>query len=277
MFKLAEKIQRIEISSLWGGHKHIVWELRPEVNVLSGRNGEGKSTILNRLIQHLRSIPSSGEIVGGQQLGVKIDFTPSDATCIHYDIIRSFDRPIVPTADLPAIVETMPGVHTELDWQLYLVQRRYLDYQVNVGNRMIQLLTGGAPDARERATQAAMLKTRFLDIVDELFSETGKRINRQSNELPFIHYDQPLSPYELSSGEKQILLILLTVLTEDMQPYVLFMDEPEASLHFEWQKRLIAMVHELNPNAQIILTTHSPALIMDGWEDAVTEVSEITV
>ena len=277
MFKLAEKIQRIEISSLWGGHKHIVWELRPEVNVLSGRNGEGKSTILNRLIQHLRSIPSSGEIVGGQQLGVKIDFTPSDATCIHYDIIRSFDRPIVPTADLPAIVETMPGVHTELDWQLYLVQRRYLDYQVNVGNRMIQLLTGGAPDARERATQAAMLKTRFLDIVDELFSETGKRINRQSNELSFIQYDEPLSPYKLSSGEKQILLILLTVLTEDQQPYVLFMDEPEASLHFEWQKRLIAMVHELNPNAQIILTPHSPALIMGGWEDAVTEVSEITV
>ena len=277
MMKLAEKIQRIEISSLWGGHKHIVWELRPEVNVLSGRNGEGKSTILNRLIQHLRSIPSSGEIVGGQQLGVKIDFTPSDATCIHYDISRSFDRPIVPTADLPAIVETMPGVHTELDWQLYLVQRRYLDYQVNVGNRMIQLLTGGAPDARERATQAAMLKTRFLDMVDELFSETGKRISRESNELSFIQYEEPLSPYKLSSGEKQMLLILLTVLTEDQQPYVLFMDEPEASLHFEWQKRLISMVHELNPNAQIILTTHSPALIMDGWEDAVTEVSEITI
>ena len=74
-----------------------------------------------------------------------------------------------------------------------------------------------------------------------------------------------------------MLLILLTVLTEDRQPYVLFMDEPEASLHFEWQKRLIGIVHELNPNAQIILTTHSPALIMDGWEDSVTEVSDITV
>ena len=157
------------------------------------------------------------------------------------------------------------------------MQRRYLDYQVNVGNRMIALLTGGAPDARERATEAANLKTRFQDIVDELFSEIGKRIDRQSNELSFIQYDEPLSPYKLSSGEKQVLLILLTVLTEDRQPYVLFMDEPEASLHFEWQKRLISIVHELNPNAQIILTTHSPALIMDGWEDSVTEVSDITV
>ena len=55
------------------------------------------------------------------------------------------------------------------------------------------------------------------------------------------------------------------------------MDEPEASLHFEWEKRLIQMVRDLNPNAQIVLTTHSPALIMDGWEDSVTEVSDITV
>ena len=55
------------------------------------------------------------------------------------------------------------------------------------------------------------------------------------------------------------------------------MDEPEASLHFEWQRRLISLVRELNPNAQVVLTTHSPALIIDGWEDAETEVGDITV
>ena len=57
---------------------------------------------------------------------------------------------------------------------------------------------------------------------------------------------------------------------------VLFMDEPEVSLHVEWQQRLIGLIRELNPNVQIVLTTHSPAMIMDGWEDAVTEVSDIT-
>ncbi len=274
MTQIANKIKRIEISSLWSGHKHIVWALRPDVNVLSGKNGEGKSTILNRMVQHLREIPSSGEIVGKGRFGVWIDFEPADASGIRYDIIRSFDRQLIKS---DRILETGDGaVSTELDWQLYLIQRRYLDYQVNVGNRMIRLLTSGDPDAKNQATEAANLKTRFLDLVDELFSETGKRIDRTSNELKFIQYGESLSPYKLSSGEKQMLLILLTVLTEDEQPYVLFMDEPEASLHFEWQKRLITMVRELNPNAQIILTTHSPALIMDGWEDAVTEVSEIT-
>jgi predicted ATP-dependent endonuclease of OLD family len=55
------------------------------------------------------------------------------------------------------------------------------------------------------------------------------------------------------------------------------MDEPEVSLHIEWQKRLIDLIVELNPNVQIILTTHSPAVIMNGWLDKVTEVSDIEV
>lgn len=275
MIKFANYISHIEISSLWSGHKHIVWNLNPDVNVLSGHNGAGKSTILNRLIQHLRSMPSTGDLKGNTRLGVKIEYDPSDATSIHYDVIRSFDRKILSAEPIGALNDAR--IVTELDWQLYLVQRRYLDYQVNVGNRMIALLTSGDPEAREKATAAANAKTRFLDIVDELFAETGKRIDRTSNELSFLQYDEKLSPYLLSSGEKQILLILLTVLTEDQQHYVLFMDEPEASLHFEWQKSLISLVRELNPNAQVILTTHSPALIMDGWEHAVTEVGDITV
>jgi predicted ATP-binding protein involved in virulence len=48
-------------------------------------------------------------------------------------------------------------------------------------------------------------------------------------------------------------------------------------LHIEWQQRMISLIRELNPQVQIILTTHSPAVIMDGWADAVTEVSDITL
>ena len=119
-------------------------------------------------------------------------------------------------------------------------------------------------------------KRRFQDIIDELFSETGKRIIRTKNEIRFTQIGETLVPYQLSSGEKQMLAILLTVLVEDNENYVLFMDEPEVSLHVEWQQRLIELILSLNPNVQIILTTHSPALVMNGWMDRVTEVSDIT-
>lgn len=271
----ANYISRIEISSLWSGHKHIVWQLRPDVNVLSGKNGAGKSTILSRMVQQVGSLSTSGELHTVARLGVKLDLCPADAQRIRYDVVRSVDRQMVTNERVTTLDDGQ--VMTELDWQLYQLQRRYLDYQVNVGNRMIALLTSGCDAAREEAATAAAAKTQFLDLVDELFAETGKRIDRESNELRFLQYEEVLSPYVLSSGEKQMLIILLTTLTQDRQPYVLFMDEPEVSLHFDWQKRLISMVRSLNPNAQIILTTHSPAVIMDGWEDYVTEVSEITL
>ena len=77
-------------------------------------------------------------------------------------------------------------------------------------------------------------------------------------------------------AKNKCLLFLLTVLVRNGRHCVLFMDEPEASLHIEWQQKLIGMIRELNHNVQIIMTTHSPAVIMEGWLDAVTEVSDIS-
>ena len=255
---------------MWG-RKNISWELNPEVNILSGVNGIGKSTILNRSVHSLDGL-KGGSLPSEASDGVKLVFEPEDATYIHYDVIRSFDRPLLHGDLMEKMADK--NVKSELDWQLYQLQRRYLDYQVNVGNRIIESLTVGNP---EEAASLSFPKTKFQNLVDELFGETGKKIIRKSNEILFEQDGDTLYPYQLSSGEKQLLVILLTVLVQDNCPGVLFMDEPEVSLHVEWQQRLIGLIRELNPNVQIILTTHSPAMIMDGWLDAVTEVSDITV
>ena len=141
---------------------------------------------------------------------------------------------------------------------------------------MIELLGSEDEQMRARAPQLSVPKRKFQDMIDELFGYTRKRIDRKSNEIVFYQDDERLSPYKLSSGEKQMLVILLTVLVREGTHSVLFMDEPEASLHIEWQQKLIGMIRRLNPDVQLILSTHSPAVIMEGWLDAVTEVSEIT-
>ena len=278
MQKFADYIRKIEIESLWSGKKHIVWELNPKVNILSGINGVGKSTIINKVV---KGLSAGGEFPSHMLKGVRIEVEPQDCRWIRYDMIRSLDSSVMATlADgdssmkqaLAALSSNATG--SLLDIQLYQLQRKYLDYQVNVGNRIIEQLQAGNMDAAQQLSQK---KTRFQDLVDELFAETGKRIIRTENEIRFTQIGEQLMPYQLSSGEKQMLAILLTVLVEDQQPYVLFMDEPEVSLHIEWQKRLIDLCLELNPNVQIILTTHSPAVIMNGWMDSVTEVTDITV
>ena len=266
--KYADCIRMIEIDSLWSGKKHIVWHLDPNVNILSGINGVGKSTILNKVF---RSVNTNGDLQNHLLKGVHLVVEPEDATHIRYDIIRSMDSPLLNNETINMVDAR---ISSALDFQLYHLQRKYLDYQVNIGNRIISALQQGRTDAAQELSKP---KTRFQDIVDDLFEETGKKIVRTENEIRFSQIGETLVPYQLSSGEKQMLAILLTVLVEDQQPYVLFMDEPEVSLHIEWQKRLIDLVVEMNPNVQIILTTHSPAVIMNGWMDKVTEVSDITI
>ena len=268
--KYADYIQQIEIDSLWGGRKHVVWNLDRQVNILSGINGVGKSTIINKVV---KSLSTNGDIVNHLLKGVRLRTQPADATHIRFDVIRSFDRPIL---NAESVNKMDVSLATELDWQLYKLQRKYLDYQENIGNKMIAALQSGAADAAQQAQQISEPKKMFQDIIDDLFRETGKKIVRTENEIRFSQIGETLVPYQLSSGEKQMLAIMLTVLVEDRQPYVLFMDEPEVSLHVDWQQRLIDLILQLNPNVQIILTTHSPAVIMNGWMDSVTEVSDIT-
>lgn len=229
MKKYAEYIQQVEIAELWNGRKHIVWHLDPEVNVLSGANGIGKSTILNRVVSGVKSLD------GLEESGISIVTYPEDANMLRYDII------------------TTPEVRSEFDENLILLQERVSHYPHN--DRW----------------------TLFCDIVDDMFSVTEKTINRDAVQVELWQWGEQLNLKLLSSGEKQLLIILMTVLLEDGDHTVLFMDEPEVSLHIEWQQSLLDTILRLNPNVQIILTTHSPAIIMNGWMDKVTEVSDITV
>lgn len=81
----ANYIKRIEIDGLWDRF-NIVWDLRPDVNILSGINGVGKTTILNRSVGYLEQL--SGEVKSDEKNGVHIFFDNPEATYIPYDVIR---------------------------------------------------------------------------------------------------------------------------------------------------------------------------------------------
>lgn len=61
---------------------------------------------------------------------------------------------------------------------------------------------------------------------------------------------------KLSSGEKQILsFICYNILSTDS---TIFIDEPELSLHIDWQSMLLPILLEQNNNNQFFIATHSP-------------------
>jgi predicted ATP-dependent endonuclease of OLD family len=44
---------------------------------------------------------------------------------------------------------------------------------------------------------------------------------------------------------------------------VFIIDEPELSLHVQWQELFVSSVISANPNVQYIMATHSPSIILD--------------
>ena len=123
------------------------------------------------------------------------------------------------------------------------------------------------------------IKTRianFCNTVNELLKETDKRIDIEGNKFIINSSGTILSTNNLSSGEKQVLLILLRVFLLDEKESVVLIDEPENSLDISWQYKLIDLLVKMNPNAQFFITTHSPSIFGDGWGDRIIYMEDVT-
>lgn len=125
-----------------------------------------------------------------------------------------------------------------------------------------------------------ILETRGIfsiyQYLDEFYSETNKIAKRKAGSFLFNLNGKEIDCYHLSTGEKQLLLIFLIVFNTKGEPCILLMDEPDLGLHVTWKEKFISTLRKINPNAQIILTTHAPSMVR-GWVEHVKEVKQITV
>jgi predicted ATPase len=113
-------------------------------------------------------------------------------------------------------------------------------------------------------------------LIDQLFAHTKKTIDRDSNDILFRDKEgKKITPYRLSSGEKHMLIMLMTALVQDNKHAIMIMDEPEISLHTDWQEDLISNIRKINPNVQLIMATHSPSIVMNGWQDKIFEIDDL--
>lgn len=199
---------------------------------------------------------------------------------LNIDVIRTFDIAL-PSSLLTSKLDSYKdeGVRTELDLELHELLTRYAYYLSEIATK-IELYLGrirGGEIEWDYIDNLYRSKHIFEHIIKDSFSQTDKQMVIENGHLGFrsLLNNSYISVYQLSAGEKQLLHILLTVLLEEEKEYILLMDEPEISLHIDWQAELISYIQALNPNSQIVIVTHSPSLIIDGWQDYVKNIEEI--
>lgn len=251
-------VKKVEINDLWG-YKNLHWNnVHPDVNIIVGINGSGKSTLLNTLCAFLKGTKIKYE---NSSYSVSIENAPANQEVL-IEFISTFDTlPIKSSkSDTPLTLELLDIIYTTGKGT-----NSFYDYRLKATN------------IPKQATLINKRIQQLYTLIDNQFSLTGKRIaiDLETNKLVFKDQKKTLQLENLSSGEKQFLLIIFKVFLMEEKPYILLMDEPEISLHIDWQYELINVIRELNPNCQVIISTHSPSVFGDGWGDKVVYMEEI--
>ncbi|AVH61968.1 AAA family ATPase [Nostoc sp. 'Peltigera membranacea cyanobiont' N6] len=109
------------------------------------------------------------------------------------------------------------------------------------------------------------LENKKLEVSKDMFNTKNTFIQVKFNDNSIIS-----GLGALSSGERQVATMLYAA-THMSQEQVVLIDEPEISLHIDWQRLLLKKMSEQLPNPQIIVCTHSP-FIAEEYADNLKEL-----
>jgi energy-coupling factor transporter ATP-binding protein EcfA2 len=105
--------------------------------------------------------------------------------------------------------------------------------------------------------------TTFVNTINEFLRDKQVKLNVKDGLNIFIDDEHILPPEKLSSGEKQLLLLLCNTLTARDKATIFIIDEPEISLNVKWQRNLIRALLDCTKGSQVqfLIATHSIELL----------------
>lgn len=324
-------IKNVKITNLFG-EKDVDWNLN-KVNVLVGKNGLGKSTIL-RLINSALTLEEVNDIRLCNEVSVILNSGKTNQLKKDIDAFRMTLEKIKNNFDLSNFIKnTLKKTVNEEKITPELItalQNKVIDHissqmdDVESYNSISDIPLGYVPTVQEveslktefistvnmsansintvtkstgehttlldieieseikRLTDNISKNTekelgsKFEDALNNFFKETGKKVQFIDEQLIItLENGKTLSFKHLSSGERQIIFIFLKVINGSVNRSLILMDEPEISLHLSWQEKLLDEITKVNDVSQIIIVTHSPAIVMNGWFDCLTDIDSI--
>ena len=148
------------------------------------------------------------------------------------------------------------------------------DLTVLLGTRRIHSVVQEWKKLTNKQEKIYKPKNTFLKVINSLMQRKELIIN-DKNELEAKTKGGKIFPLKyLSSGEKQLLIILGEALLQQSVPWIYIADEPELSLHVTWQENLVTNLRNVNPNAQIIFATHSPDIV-SSYDNCVFDMEKV--
>jgi len=113
----------------------------------------------------------------------------------------------------------------------------------------------------------------FIEL-NKFFALTNRKLVWANGHVAMkVNGGDPVPWIAFSKGEKTLVALLMTTYLYGASALFVF-DEPDLSLHMEWQKMLLPALLSLAPNAQFIISTHSPFLVMNTNSEQIINLAK---
>jgi len=282
------RLRGLEVRNL-AFYEDFGWAFQPQVNVLLGKNGYGKSHLLRAITALLLNDPDKARLFftdSRQDAYLKLTLDRGDTPQTIHRVPLKFEQTIgqVPILAIPDArfinrsrdtISRTESEHTDLkkDGAYHFLYEE--PYEAVIQNFLTQLCID-IDKAGLDAELPRLVKKVVHALTDRSFAFHEVRNLGQGRYRCLIitegNPDTPLPIQKASQGTLSVLAMFgliydyLRVVSErdrDVlnRPAIVFIDEIDAHLHPSWQQKIVNLLREHFPRVQFIITAHSPLVV----------------
>lgn len=247
--------------------------------ILTGKNGSGKTSIVEALAGYLNSMLTGGFGQDKRGLDIRFNTNVEDISSLgaekpYISAYYSADR--IFRAEQPRHVEK---VQLRDEYELTEFPRyEFVKYLLDL--KMTEALARNSRKI-EKADEIKRWFEHLDNLLQDIFADRTIHLEFDEETFEFHMIQQGKEPFDfntLSSGYQAVLDIVVDIMMRMQKrtgrsfhfnlPGIVLVDEIETHLHLELQKNIMPLLTSIFPNIQFIVTTHSP-FILNSLKDVV--------
>ncbi|SOY32803.1 recombination protein F [Acetatifactor muris] len=285
------KIEKMTIDNI-NGIKHLDLNFNEGLNLICGENGVGKTTVLKAIAY---------QFLYGQDSFIKKHYGAENG-CVKLCLNTGEYIGYIVTDFVPGYINRYDGDYERGNNVIYFSSSRFINYEkidalhtfknINIDNsntHSSQLLVSGVDNNIKNwfINQYIFSKVEYsldkyqqnnLDLSINVFNLLDKNLTvftvKSDYEIMLKNKENEIYFEMLSDGYKSCIYILLGIIKEIEYRFpdinavefdnIIMIDEIDMHLHPQWQAKLVKVLKETFPKAQIIATTHSPSVLQNA-------------